>query len=107
MKTKIEYIKHKTKYGFIGMNKNTANKKNINWNHKKHPSHIIEVYHDVPKSVRVHTIRHEECEQYLMKNKHYSYKKAHALALKFEKLNKPFPSTNIKRRLIKMGAKTK
>lgn len=107
MKTKIEYIKHKTKYGFIGMNADAAHSHSINWNHKKHPEHTIEIYKNVPKKIRVHTIRHEEMEQYLMHNKHYSYHKAHNLALKFEKLNKPFPKNNIKRNLIKIGAKTK
>ena len=103
MKTKIEYVKKKLKYGFIGMNKNAAKVHHIPYKHKQ-PEHTIIVYKKVSKPVRVATIRHEEMERYLMK-KHLSYKKAHYNALRFENLNKPFPKTNIKQKLKKMGFK--
>lgn len=106
MKTNIEYIKKKTKYGFIGMNNDAAKSHHIPYKHK-HPEHTILVYRNVPKDVRVNTIRHEEMERYLMHKKHYDYKHAHKLALKFEDLKRPFPSSNIKQRLKQMGAKTR
>ncbi len=102
MKYEIEERKEKEKYGFIGMNIFAARAHGINWP-KKHGQHVIRIYKKVPKSVRLHTIRHEECEQYFMKNFHYSYHDAHQLALKFEKYEKPFPKKNIKRELEKIG----
>jgi len=102
MRYQIEYKDKKTKYGFIGMNKFAALAHKILYKHK-HPEHVLEIYGKVPKKVRLHTIRHEMAEEYFMKNKKYPYKKAHKLALKFEELNKPFPKTNIKRKLKEMG----
>jgi hypothetical protein len=100
MKYKIEYVKKKMKGGYIGMNKQSAIAKNIPF---KHPEHTIEVFKKVPKKVRVHTIRHEQAENYLMRNLHYKYPFAHSLALKFEKVGKPFPKRDIKKKLIKWG----
>jgi hypothetical protein len=105
MKQKIQYIEKKEKYGFIGMNKKAAKSHNIPYKHKS-PEHTIEIYKKVPKDVRVTTIRHEEMEEYLMRVKHYSYSKAHKIALRFEKLNKPFPKSRIKQNLNRMGFKT-
>jgi hypothetical protein len=105
MKPQIQYIEKKEKYGFIGMNKRASKAHKIKWKHKKHPEHTIEVYSGVPKGVRVYTIRHEEMEEYLMRVKHYSYQKAHKIALRFEKLNKPFPKSHIKENLNKMHFK--
>ena len=102
MKYEIEEEKKKEKYGFIGMNIFAARAHGIKWP-KKHAEHLIRVYKKVPKSVRLHTIRHEECEEYFMKNYHYPYQKAHQLALRFEKYEKPFPKTNIKKKLEKKG----
>ena len=90
------------KYGFIGMNKFASKSHKIPYKHK-HPEHTIEVYKNLPKQTRLHTIHHEEMEEYLMKNRHFSYQKAHKIALKFEKLNKPFPKTNTKAKLKEMG----
>lgn len=99
MKTKIEYIDKKTKFGFIGMNREAAKEHHIKWNHKKHPEETIEIYKHMPKDVKIATLHHEQMERYLMKNKHFSYHKAHKNALRFENLDIPFPSTNIKKRL--------
>jgi len=95
MKYTINYKNKKMKYGFIGMNKFASDAHDMEYKHK-HPEHTIEVYKKVPKKVRLDTIHHEEMEEYLMKNRHFSYHKAHAIALRFEKLNKPFPKKNIK-----------
>ena len=102
MKYQIDYKNKKIKYGFIGMNKFAAKVHGILYKHK-HPEHVLEIYKKVPKKVRLHTIHHEMAEEYYMKNRKYSYSKAHKIALKFEKLNKPFPRTNIKRKLKEMG----
>ncbi len=102
MKYEIEEKKKKEKYGFIGMNAFAAKAHGIKWA-RKHPEHLIKIYKKVPKNVRLHTIRHEECEEYFMKNYHYSYTKAHQLALRFEKYEKPFPKKNIRKELEKMG----
>jgi len=102
MKYKIEYVKRKLKNGYIGMNKQASAKLKVPFKHK-HPEHTIVIYKNEPKKVRVHTIRHEKIEEYLIRNKHYSYHKAHHLALKFEQLDKPFPRKDIKRKLIKWG----
>lgn len=107
MKYKIETKKY-IEGNYIGMN-SFASKSTQHYHHKKipfnhkHPEHIIEIKKDLPKKVRLDTIHHEESEEYLMKNKHYPYHKAHKMALKYEKLNKPFPTKNIKSNLIKMG----
>ena len=106
MKYKIEY-KKKIPYGYIGMNKYAAKPHHIVWNHKKHPEHTIEIKKGLPHSVKVATIRHEEIEEYLMKNKHMGYHKAHSNALRFENYNKPFPNTRIKEKLKKMGFRIK
>jgi hypothetical protein len=102
MKYEIEEEGKKEKFGFIGMNKFAAKAHGIKWP-EKHSEHLIRVYKKVPKSVRLHTIRHEECEEYFMKNYHYNYQKAHQLALKFEKYEIPFPKKDIKEKLIKIG----
>lgn len=102
MKYKIEEEKKKEKFGFIGMNAFAAKAHGIKWT-KKHPEHLIKIYKKVSKGVRLHTIRHEECEEYFMKNYGYSYHKAHQLALKFEKCEKPFPKRNIKKELEIIG----
>lgn len=89
----------KTKYGFIGMNKYAAKHIGVPFNH---PSNVVTVYKNLPKDVRTTTIHHEECERYLMKNKHYRYNRAHKVALRFEKLNKPFPDNNVQATLRAM-----
>lgn len=107
MKFQIQYINKKKKYGFIGMNDSSHKHCKVEWNHKKHPEHTIEVYKKLPKEVRVATIRHEMCEKYLENTKHQGYHQAHANALRFEELDKPFPTDRIKERLKKMGFKIK
>ncbi len=109
MKYQLDYKKKKIKPGgYIGMNFFAA-KSTEHYHHKKipfrhrHPEHILEVYKKVPKHVRLDTIRHEECEEYFMKNYHYDYHKAHKLALRFEKYNVPFPKRNIKEKLKEIG----
>lgn len=111
MKYKIEYKKKKDKFGFIGMNEFASESHNIKWKHKN-PEHIIEIYDKVPKKVRLDTIHHEEYERYRMdelERKGISPKKAyhisHEEALRFEKLNRPFPQKNIKRKLKEMRFK--
>jgi len=99
MKTKIDYINKKTKFGFIGMNEEAAKAHNIPWKHKKHPEETIEIYKHMPKDFRTTTEHHEEIERYLMKSKHEKYHEAHANALRFENLNIPFPTKNIKQKL--------
>lgn len=101
MKYEIEEEAKKEKFGFIGMNVFAARAHGLKWT-KKHPEHIIHVYKKVPKAVRLHTLRHEECEEYFMKNYHYNYQQAHKIALKFEDLEVPFPKKNIKKELMKL-----
>lgn len=98
MKTKIQYTKKKMKYGFIGMNVEAARAHKIPFKHK-HPEHTILIYKKEPKDVRVATERHEEMESYLMRTKHFPYKRAHKNALRFENFNIPFPKKDIKRKL--------
>lgn len=102
MNYEIEEEKKKEKFGFIGMNKFAAKAHGIGWP-KKHGEHLIRIYKDVPHSVRLHTIRHEECEEYFMKNFHYNYQQAHKMALRFEKYEKPFPKKNARNELKKIG----
>lgn len=105
MEFKIQYKKN-ISGGYIGMNHFAAKStqhyghKKIPFNHK-HPQSVIEIKKGLPKSVRKATIRHEKCEVYLMKNKHYPYRKAHKLALKFEDMGHPFPTENIDSELKK------
>jgi len=83
MKYKIEYIKKKTKYGFIGMNAEAAKEWHIPFKHR-HPEHTLIIYKKVPHDVRITTIKHEEIEEHLIKNKHMHYHPAHDIALKYE-----------------------
>jgi hypothetical protein len=106
MKTNIEYIKKKIKGGYIGMNLEASKQLHLPYKHK-HPEHTILVYHDVPKDVRVATIRHEEAERYAVRCLHKNRKNSHNFALKFENKNKPFPQNDIKRKLKQMGVKTR
>ena len=99
MITQIQYRKSLPR-GYMGMNSEASKELGIPF---KHNSNVIEVKKSLPKHVRVNTIRHEEIERYLMKNKNMRYKHAHKLSLKFEKLNKPFPEKNINRELVKLG----
>jgi hypothetical protein len=69
------------------MNKPASESHHLPFHHK---ANVIEVYWNLPKKTRVETIRHEMAEAYLMGKKHYSYPKAHKLALKFEKMGVPF-----------------
>ena len=69
----------------------------------RHNEHVVEVKLGYTKKYRDRIIHHEETEEYFMKNKHYPYKKADALAQKFEKEYKPFPSKNTKKVLKKIG----
>ncbi|MCK9430226.1 MAG: hypothetical protein M0R17_09505 [Candidatus Omnitrophica bacterium] len=101
MKIHIKY-KKKIPYGFIGMNREASGHCKVKW---KNNNHTIEIKKGLPKGVNKSTIAHEKCELYLMKNKNYNYKKAHKLALNFEKLEIPFPSKNIKQKLKKVKFK--
>ena len=102
-KYKVEKLsKESAKAGYIGMNKFAAKSLHLPFKHK-HPEHTIEVEEKLPRSMRLRTIHHEETEEYFMKNKHYNYKKADALALKFEKEHMPFPGKNTKKILKKIG----
>lgn len=103
MKPKIQYISKKKKGGYIGMNARASRSLKIEEHRRKHPEHTIQVYKKMSHKQKVNTIRHEEAEYYFMKNKHYSYKKAHQKAIEFEKLNIPFPKKNVKRELVKIG----
>jgi len=98
------HIKYKKEIprGFIGMNKEASGHCKVKWNNN---NHTIEIKKGLSKGVRKTTIAHEKCELYLMKNKNYNYKKAHNLALKFEKLEIPFPNSNITRKLKRVGFK--
>jgi hypothetical protein len=94
MKYEIEYRKTPIKPGnFIGMNYFAA-KSTQHYHHKRipfihrHPEHVIEVEKNLTKQTRLNTIHHEEMEEYLMKNKHFSYHHAHKNALRFEELHK-------------------
>ena len=102
MKTKVKYINKKTKFGFIGMNKFAAKSNKVPF---KYNEHTIEVYTKEPKQVIKDTIHHEELEEYLMKNYHFDYHRAHKNALRYEKYNKPLPNKNIKKFLEKIGFK--
>ena len=107
MKYKIEYVKKPIMPGgYIGMNKRAANSTE-HYSHLKIPfkqnENVIRVLHSLPSHIRKHTIRHEETELYFMKNKGMDYHKAHALALKFEKKEMPFPKKDIERKLKQIG----
>jgi hypothetical protein len=82
MKYKIQYVKKKLPQGWIGMNYFASKELGIPFKHK-HPKHTLVIYDTLP-IIKKNTIRHEEIEEYLMKNKHWHYHKAHALALKLE-----------------------
>ncbi len=113
MKTQIQYINKKEKYGFIGMNEFASKAHNIEWKHKKHPEQTIEIYKKSSHAVRVQTLKHERIEMYVMKKllaKRYSMKEAYEIAhykfaLVYESVNKPMSSimklVNIK--LKKLG----
>jgi len=88
--------------GYVGMNKFAAKSLHFPFKHK-HPEHTIEVKPGVSKKYRQRIIHHEETEEYFMKNKKYNYKKADALAQRFEKEHKPFPSKNTKKEMKKIG----
>jgi hypothetical protein len=107
MRTYIDYINKKTKFGFIGMNKDASVAHHIAWKHKKHPEETIEIYKHMPKDVRTTTEHHEQIERYLMRIKHMPYHQAHYNALRFEKYNKPLPKSRIKENLKKMGFRIK
>jgi len=94
--------KEAKKAGYVGMNKFAAKSLHFPFKHK-HPEHTIEVKEGLSDNMRLRTIHHEETEEYFMKNKKYNYKKADALAQKFEKEHKPFPRKNIKRIMKKIG----
>ena len=79
MKFKIEYLKNKTKYGFIGMNKAAAQAHNIPFHHK---ANVIEIY-KTSKPIMHATEKHEEIEYNLMR-KGLPYHQAHKYALKYE-----------------------
>ena len=101
---KIQYTDKKFKYGYIGMNAYAAKHLKIPFNYKKPKSKIV-IYRHLPKDVRVNTIRHERIEAYLMKNKHYSYPRAHKIALKFEELSRTFPEEQVLKKMKKLGFK--
>ncbi len=84
------------------MNKFAAKSLRLPFRHK-HPEHTIEVEPKLSRKMRLRTIHHEETEEYFMKNRRYNYKKADALALKFEKEKMPFPRKNTKKVLKKIG----
>ncbi len=86
------------------MNSEAARQLKIPFKHK-HPVHTILIYSKVPKDVRRATEHHEEAEEYFMRTLHMRYHRAHNNALRFEKLEKPFPKKDIKRRLKEMNFK--
>ena len=94
--------KEAKKAGYIGMNKFAAKSLHFPFKHK-HPEHTIEVKDGLSKNLRLRTIRHEQAESYFMKNRKYNYKKADALAQKFEKEHRPFPKKDTKRILKRIG----
>jgi len=102
MKYKIEYTNKKLKGGYIGMNNEAAKQLHVPFRHKC-PEHTVVIFRKVPHSVRTNTIRHEEAERYFVKDLHMNRKKSHLQALRFENYNKPFPKTQIKYNLEKMG----
>jgi len=106
MKYKIEYVNKKIKGGYIGLNAEAAKQLHIPFHHK-HPEHTILIYKKVPKDVRTTTEHHEMAEEYFVKNLHEGRKESHYNALRFENLNKPFPTNNIKQKLKEMKFKTK
>lgn len=85
MKTRIQYVKNKIMPGgYVGMNSRAARSLRIPFYHKK-PEHTIVIWKGLNKNEKEHTIKHERIELDLMKRKHYSYQKAHKIALKEEK----------------------
>jgi hypothetical protein len=115
MKTDIIYVRKKIKGGFIGMNPRAAQSHKLPFeNGHKHPEHDIEVFKGGSHLIHVHTIRHEEFEDWEMRrlekkgySKDKAYHCAHNLALQFEKKNMPFPKRNILVRLKKKGVRFK
>ena len=107
MKYKYQY-KNKIAKGYIGDNVFAAKAHNIKFHHKC-PEHTMEILKGLPKRVRLNTEHHEPAETYRIKQLiklGYTPKQAYHIAhyhfaLPFEKLNRPFPKTNIKRTLIK------
>ena len=107
MKYKVEYVKKEIPGArdYIGMNAMAARELKIPFKHK-HPVHTIVTVHSQIPGARKSTIRHEEVENYLMRMKHLHYHQAHILALKYEKLKKPF-SVNYVNGLLKKLKKNK
>jgi hypothetical protein len=103
-KYKVEKLEPEAaKATYVGMNKFAAKALGFPWRHKKKSEHVIEVKPGFTDKYRKRIIHHEETEEYFMKNKHYKYKKADALAQKYEKEYKPFPRKNTKRAMEKIG----
>ena len=104
MKYKIKYTQKKIKGGYIGMNSEAARQLKIPFKHKK-PKHTIVIYDKLSKGVKRTTIEHEKAESYFVRALGMGRKKSHYNALRFEKLDKPFPQENIRRELKNMGFK--
>lgn len=105
MKYKIEYVKKKIKPGnYIGMNSHAAKQLGIPFNHKS-PEHTLVIYAGVSKAIQKTTINHEKAERYFVSVLHMRRKKSHYNALRFENLDIPFPSTNIKKKLKEVNFK--
>ena len=102
MKTKIQYTNKKFKGGYVGMNDEAAKQLHIPFRHSC-PAHTVVIFKKEPHDVRYTTIRHEEAERYFVKDMHKNRKQSHLMALRFENYNKPFPKTQIKYNLKKMG----
>jgi hypothetical protein len=83
MKTQIQYINKKEKGGWIGMNELASQAHFLEWKHKKHQEHTIEIYKGSPHSVKLVTIKHEKVELYVMKKlikEGYSLEEAYQIA---------------------------
>ena len=95
MKYRVQYTKNKIEGSWLGMNKYASEELGVKFKHKQ-PAKTIVVYKKQPKRLRVATIVHEKAEAYLMKNHNMRYKRAHRIALKYEKKHKRFnPKTLI------------
>lgn len=77
MPNKIVYIKKKLPQGFIGMNAQANRKFKIV---KNHPKNTFYIYNDGNKDRMQRVLVHEENEEFLMREKGLSYKKAHQIS---------------------------
>lgn len=83
MSLKIKYVKPKEIKGFYGMNYEASKELGV-----KCPKNTILIDSSLKGRMKARTIQHEKIESYLMKKKHLNYKKAHNVAMSFEKKHK-------------------